>query len=97
MERGSSNALNANSLKDTGKSEDLKSGASCSAEVIVDQWIDVMFICSEWGSSKGGLSTFNREIAVNLAKYSKERIKVHCFVCQAQKKNEKMRAAMESI
>ena len=83
MERGSSNALNANSVKDTGKSEDLKSGASCSAEVIVDQWIDVMFICSEWGSSKGGLSTFNREIAVNLAKYSKERIKVHCFVCQS--------------
>ena len=44
MERGSSNALNANSVKDTGKSEDLKSGASCSAEVIVDQWINVMFI-----------------------------------------------------
>ena len=83
MERGSSNALNANSVKDTGKSEDLKSGASCSAEVIVDQWIDVMFICSEWGSSKGGLSTFNRELAVNLAKYSKERIRVHCFVCQS--------------
>ena len=68
MERGSSNTLNANSVKDKGKSKDLKGGASCSAEVIVDQCIDVMFICSEWGSSRGGLSTFNRELAVNLAK-----------------------------
>ena len=83
MERGSSNTLNANSVKDKGKSKDLKGGASCSAEVIVDQCIDVMFICSEWGSSRGGLSTFNRELAVNLAKYSKERIRVHCFVCQS--------------
>ena len=83
MERGSLNAPNANSVKDKGKSEDLKGKASCSAEVIVDQCVDVMFICSEWGSSKGGLSTFNRELAVNLAKYWKERIRVHCFVCQS--------------
>ena len=83
MERGFSNALNVNSVKDKGKTEDLKGGASCSAEVIVDQCIDVMFLCSEWGSSKGGLSTFNRELAVNLAKYWKERIRVHCFVCQS--------------
>ena len=83
MERGSLNAPNANSVKDKGKSEDLKGKASCSAEVIIDQCVDVMFICSEWGSSKGGLSTFNRELAVNLAKYWKERIRVHCFVCQS--------------
>ena len=81
MERGSLNALDANPVEDEKKSEDLKSGASC--KVTVDQCIDVMFICSEWGSSKGGLSTFNRELAVNLAKYSKERIRVHCFVCQS--------------
>ncbi|XP_066023833.1 ankyrin-2-like isoform X9 [Pocillopora verrucosa] len=83
MERGSLNALDANSVKDKGKTKDLEGGASCSAEVIVDQCIDVMFICGEWGSSKGGLSTFNRELALNLAKYSKERIRVHCFVCQS--------------
>ena len=71
MERGSLNALDANPVEDEKKSEDLKSG------------IDVMFICSEWGSSKGGLSTFNRELAVNLAKYSKYRIRVHCYVCQS--------------
>ena len=83
MERGSLNALDANSVKDKGKTKDLEGGASCSAEVIVDRCIDVMFICGEWGSSKGGLSTFNRELALNLAKYSKERIRVHCFVCQS--------------
>ena len=26
--------------------------------------IDVMFLCDEWKSSKGGLSTFNRELAI---------------------------------
>ena len=83
MERGSSNALNEISVKNKGKSEDLKSGASCGADAVVDECIDVMFICSEWGSSKGGLSTFNRELAVNLAKYSKARIRVHCYVCQS--------------
>ena len=30
--------------------------------------INVMFVCDEWKSSKGGQSTFNREFAVNLAK-----------------------------
>ena len=83
MERGSSNVLNANSVKDKGKSEDLKE------EVIVDQCIDVMFISSEWGSSKGGLSTFNRELAMNLAKYSKDKIRVHCFVCQSTEEERK--------
>ena len=83
MEKGSSNVLNANSVKDKGKSEDFKE------EVIVDQCIDVMFISSEWGSSKGGLSTFNRELAMNLAKYSKDKIRVHCFVCQSTEEERK--------
>ena len=42
--------------------------------------INVLFLCDEWKSSKGGLSTFNRELAVNLAKSSSERINVHCYV-----------------
>jgi len=29
----------------------------------------VLFLASEWGSSKGGLSTVNRELAVNVAKF----------------------------
>ncbi len=47
--------------------------------------INVMFLCDEWKSSKGGLSTFNRELAVNLAKTSSrsETFKVHCYVSQS--------------
>jgi len=45
--------------------------------------IDVMFLCDEWKSSKGGLSTFNREFAVNLAKTANDSIKVHCYVSQS--------------
>ena len=48
--------------------------------------INVMFICNEWGSSKGGLSTFNREFAVNLAKAS-DKIKVHCYVCSSSEED----------
>jgi len=44
---------------------------------------NVMFLCSEWKSSKGGLPTFNREFAVNLAKTSSDIIKVHCYVSQS--------------
>ena len=50
---------------------------------IVSPSVNVMFICSEWGSKKGGLSTFNRELAVNLAKISNDRIKVHCYVSES--------------
>ena len=45
--------------------------------------INVMFLCNEWKSTKGGLSTFNREFAVNLAKTASGRIKVHCYVSQS--------------
>ena len=45
--------------------------------------IDVMFLCDEWKSSKGGLTTFNREFAVNLAKTISDSIKVHCYVSQS--------------
>ena len=61
-----------------------QSGLSHCAEVHVrdeaSQFIDVMFICDEWETSKGGLSTFNKEFAVNLAKAASNRIKVHCYV-----------------
>ena len=42
--------------------------------------IDVLFVCDEWKSSKGGLSAFNREFAANLAKISRGKINVHCYV-----------------
>ncbi|KAL9961116.1 hypothetical protein ACROYT_G030006 [Oculina patagonica] len=53
----------------------------------VSQCIDVLFICDEWGSSKGGLSTFNREFAVNLAKASTGKIKIHCYVCSSSEED----------
>ena len=68
-----------------------QSGLSYCAEVHVRdeafQCIDVMFICDEWGSSKGGLSTFNKEFTVNLAKAASDRIKVHCYVCSSSEES----------
>ena len=32
--------------------------------------LQVIILAPEWGSSKGGLSTFNRELALQLAKFS---------------------------
>ena len=49
----------------------------------VDKICNVLFLCIEWKSSKGGLSTFNREFAANLAKTSTDSIKVHCYVSQS--------------
>jgi len=49
--------------------------------------INVMFLCDEWKSSKGGLSTFNREFAVNLAKTASDSIKVHCYVAQSDEQS----------
>ncbi|PFX15535.1 D-inositol 3-phosphate glycosyltransferase, partial [Stylophora pistillata] len=45
--------------------------------------IDVMFLCDEWKSSKGGLSTFNREFAINLAETTIGRMKIHCYVSKS--------------
>ena len=42
--------------------------------------IDVVFLCDEWKSSKGGLSTFNREFAINLAQATTGSMKIHCYV-----------------
>ena len=45
--------------------------------------VDILFVCDEWNSSKGGLSTFNREFAINLAKASRDDFAIHCYVCQS--------------
>jgi len=47
------------------------------------QRINVMFVCDEWKSSKGGLSTFNRELAINLVRAASEKLKVYCYVSQS--------------
>ena len=46
-------------------------------------YFDVMFICDEWGSSRGGMSTFNREFAINLAKATTNSMKIHCYVSKS--------------
>jgi len=48
-----------------------------------------MFLCDEWKSSKGGLSTFNRAFAVNLAETTNDSIKVHCYVSQSDELSRK--------
>ncbi|PFX15536.1 D-inositol 3-phosphate glycosyltransferase [Stylophora pistillata] len=45
--------------------------------------IDVMFLYDEWKSSKSGLTTFNREFAINLAETTTGSMKVHCYVSQS--------------
>mgnify|MGYP001798085844 CR=1 FL=1 len=40
--------------------------------------LKVVLLCDEWGSSKGGLSTFNKELASHLAKRSD--LEVSCFL-----------------
>ena len=45
--------------------------------------IDILAICDEWKPSKGGLSAFNRELVINLAKVSRENVNIHCYVSQS--------------
>ena len=45
--------------------------------------VNILFVCDEWNSSNGGLSTFNREFAINLAKASRDDCAIYCFVCQS--------------
>ena len=45
--------------------------------------IDALFLCDEWKSSKGGLSTFNRELAINLAETTTGSMKIHCYVSRS--------------
>ena len=46
----------------------------------------MMFICDEWKSTNGGLSTFNKYFAVNMAKYCRH-ISVFCYVSQADEED----------
>ena len=45
--------------------------------------IDILAICDEWKPSKGGLSAFNRELVINLAKESRGKVNVHCYVSES--------------
>ena len=59
------------------------STVDCSLQEQKEQVIDVMFLCDEWKSSKGGLSTFNREFAINMAETATSSMKIHCYVSKS--------------
>ncbi|XP_015752963.1 PREDICTED: uncharacterized protein LOC107332737 isoform X1 [Acropora digitifera] len=45
--------------------------------------LELMFVCDEWKSTKGGLSTFNRYLAKSMAKYGRRPINVYCYLPQS--------------
>ena len=49
--------------------------------------VQVTILASEWGSSKGGLSTLNRELAIQLAKFPD--VKVTFFLPKCREKNKR--------
>ena len=53
--------------------------------------LQVTILASEWGSSKGGLSTINRELAIQLAKFSN--VEVTFFLPTGKCSNEDKKAA----
>ena len=50
--------------------------------------VQVTILASEWGSSKGGLSTISRELAIQLAKFPEAEITVFLPRCSEEDKNQ---------
>ena len=48
--------------------------------------LKLMFVCDEWKSTKGGLSTSNRYFAENMAKYCSH-VEVYCYVPQSDEQD----------
>ena len=55
--------------------------ASCSRQPQHDGTLKVTILASEWGSSKGGLSTISRELAIQLAKFPNVEVTVFLPKC----------------
>ena len=53
-----------------------------------DRTIKVTILASEWGSTKGGLSTINRELAIQLAKLPDIKISFFLPKCSHENKEE---------
>jgi len=49
--------------------------------------VNVTILASEWGSSKGGLSTINRELAIQLAKFADVEITFFVPQCSDEDKS----------
>ena len=54
--------------------------------MISSQKLNVSLLGSEWGSSKGGLSTFNRELAIQLAKNANVEVRMYLPQCSEEDK-----------
>ncbi|XP_067039944.1 protein NLRC3-like isoform X2 [Acropora muricata] len=66
--------------------------ASCSRQPQEhDRTIKVTILASEWGSSKGGLSTINRELAIQLAKFPDVEVTFFLPKCSHESKEEAQR------
>ena len=72
--------------------------ASCSSQPQEhDRTIKVTILASEWGSSKGGLSTINRELAIQLAKYYDCKVTFFVFKCSHENKVEAKRHGISIV
>ena len=70
--------------------------ASCSRQPH-DRTINVTILASEWGSSKGGLSTINRELAIQLAKYYDCKVSFFLLKCSHEDKEEAKRHGISVV
>ena len=61
---------------------------------ITSRKLEVLLLASEWGSSKGGLSTINREMAIYLAKHPKVKVS---FLVPKCSEEEKRRASDHNV
>ena len=50
--------------------------------------VEFTLLASEWGSKRGGLSTFNRVLAIELAKHSKVHVSVLVPRCDQEEMND---------
>ena len=56
------------------------------ASLISSRKLNVTLLGSEWGSTKGGLSTFNRELAIHLAKNDNVEVSMYLPQCSEEDK-----------
>ena len=72
--------------------------AWCSRQIQeYDSTIKVTILASEWGSSKGGLSTINRELAIQLAKFPDVKVTFFLPKCSHENKKEALSHAISIV
>ncbi|XP_015764062.1 PREDICTED: uncharacterized protein LOC107343050 isoform X4 [Acropora digitifera] len=59
-------------------------GGFASASLISSRKLKVTLLSSEWGSTKGGLSTLNRELAIQLAKNDNVEVSMYLPLCSEE-------------